>query len=1291
MDDLSREVAESREIPVPIRSRWVMSLDRYQLLAQVGAGPDGVAYRAVAEDGVTVIEIRDLSRARDLVSRWERLVPRLRLAAQLKHPTALQVLDLGLEKHRPYVVLEWVDTATMAASGPKTREEAIESIMALAGALDEAHHLGLAHGRLGPGHVLLTVANQSKLDFTGADAGFPAASETERALDAACRDRGSGGGLAADRAADLFGLGILLVWLLTGRTDSSEHELRTAGLDAGSPLGDLVRRLLADDPAERPTAREVRERLARLAVPLEATGDWSKSGPTPARPLEATGEWSKPGPTVGELVGMARSRRVETIVAGSKPETSVLDAETAYPRLGRYRLLEKLGEGGQGVVYRAEDPAEGSIVAIKVLRTDRAGDIKVLQRFRKEARLMAEANNPFVVNLLEYNEEDDLPYLVLEFVAGESLSNLLAQRTRLDEATALAIMAGVARGLMEAHERGIVHRDIKPSNILLLERRPAAAGPLADTAEFVSSPESTTTSATGSVGVELSSTVPGFPSTVVEGTITAEPAALRIKISDFGLARHVVDTESLALTAAGALLGTPHYMAPEQWTGRDVDPRTDVYAMGATLYHLLAGRPPFAGPTRDALGSQHCNEAPPALAKLNPDISEGVARVVERALAKRPEDRYIDAGAMLRDLESLLQGKPADVAIHPRLPECDPRRALVFDFRWELESSPRQLWPFVTSTDRLDRAIGFPPVRYSTRFEPGRGVRTFAEGRKAGMAEIGEEHPYEWVEPRRMGVLREYSQGPFLWLVSTVELKPRSGGGTTLVHRLQFEPRTWKIRIGSPWGVGVGLRKRLESVYRRIDATVKSQSLRGTATEVDPFEDTAPLSGPRRHRLEQLLDRLIERGIDPTVVERLGEHLARGAPQEVARIRPLALAERLQLDPDQIVAACLHSAHEGLLELHWDLLCPVCRISCQITDTLRAIGEHAHCAACHLDFTLDFANSIELIFRVHPEIREADLGTYCIGGPAHSPHVLAQLRVAPHERIELELELAEGSYRLRGPQLPWTVDFPVRRTATIRRWEIDMASGPGLESDRPAALRPGGQVLVLNNVLDRELLVRVERTASRIDALTAARAASLALFRELFPGEILAPGHLATVSTVTLLVTALDPAQADALYQELGDARAFGVIHEYFQRLDDAIRHGGGAVVKTQGEGLLAAFSDVTAAVRTALELPAQLAGSATTRPLRLRVGVHRGPTLAATLNDHLDYFGSTARQAAGTLRYARCGELVLTQAVAADPEVAALLNQRRIKTEVIPAELGGQAHVIRVGLEAEQAGLAGA
>jgi serine/threonine protein kinase/class 3 adenylate cyclase len=1241
-----------------------MSLGGYRLLAQLGAGRDGIAYRAVGHDGATEVRVLDLSRARGDVRRWQRLAPRLRLAAALEHPAAVRVVELELAGDAPYAVLEWVGARTIAevlgADGAKSRNEVIALVAPLAGALAAAHRMGLASGKIEPDSVLLVEGNQPKLDFTGVSVGFPAEPETTRESEPGSRELEPGLPPAAARAADLKSLGDLLAWLLSGLAGQPDRDGRFTEPDEGSALAELVRKLRAADPSERPTAQEVESQLGGLLAPMDATG-----------------EWSEPAERVGPSVTFAPPGLPQAIAAGAEPGTLGLDA--GAPRLGRYRLLEKLGEGGQGIVYRAEDASDGSIVAIKVLRRDRVFRSKVLQRFRKEARLMAEANNPYVVNLLEFNEDDGVPYMVLEFVAGVSLDQLMEERARLGEREALAIMAAVARGLRDAHERGIVHRDIKPSNILLMDTHLPADRSIAEPAG---------STLEGNHGSGSHSPADG---TTVTASATregmADPASVepRVKISDFGLARHIVDTESMALTAAGALLGTSHYMAPEQWTGRAIDPRTDVYAMGATLFHILAGRPPFAAETRDELCAQHCNAPPPAIALFNPGASEGASLIVERALCKQPADRYIDAGAMLGDLEALLHGRPTELAIHPRLPECDPRRILNFEFRWELESSPRQLWPLVTNTDRLDRAIGFAPVKHTTRYEPGRGVRNFIEGPKAGMIEVGEEHPYEWIEPRRMGVLREYSQGPFRWLVSVVELMPRPEGGTTLIHRLKLEPSSWAIRVGSCWGVGSRLRKSLERVYKRIDATLKRQERHGLSPGVDPFEEPGRMPAARRQRLERLLEELAGRGIDPEVVERLGEHVARGPAQEIARIRPLALAERFRLDPDQVVAACLHGARAGLFEMHWDLLCPVCRVSCEVTDTLRAIAAHAHCAACHLDFELDFANAIELFFRVHPEVREADLGTYCIGGPVHAPHALAQLRVAAGERIALELELPAGWYRLRGPQLPWSVDFQVHGSATIRRWEIDLGSTRGPEC--PAALGSGGQFLLLKNPHERELVVRVERTARRSDALTAARAASLALFRELFPGEVLSPGQLATVSSVTFLVTALDANKADSLYGELGDVQAFAVIHKHFQCLDEAIRQGGGAIVKTMGEGVLASFGDVTAAVRTALALPGFLDRKAGVPLLCPRLGVHRGTAVAATLNDHLDYFGTTARHAAGILRHAREGELVLTQTVAADPEVAALFGQRRLETEVVPTDLAGHPHVIRVRPRGEPAG----
>lgn len=1233
-----------------------MLLGRYRLLAQLGAGVDGTSYRGVPVDvgdepGEVVVV--DLSRARGDGGRWPVLALRLRLAARIEHPAVVQAREADLDGEHPHVTFTWPGAPTLAEvvsnSGPWPRTQAVQLAAEIAAALEIAHRLGLSHGRIGPGQIAV-VDGRPQLDFLGVDAGFPPGSSAWRALDAACRDPRAGNdeNPAVDRAADIYALGVLVGWLTSGRMPALDPAAATepGGLtitveESDPVLSALIRLMVAADPADRPSAREVRAAMAAL---IPAGGALTSVGPSRAltKADDATGDWTEraagaDAPTEGPSVSATvfRPPSSDELLAGSGT-------------LGRYRLVEKLGEGGQGVVFRAEDTADGRVVAIKVLRAERAADPNVLRRFRKEARLMAEANNPEVVNLLEFNEEDGIPYLVLEFISGEGLDGLLRRRGRFEEFEALEIMAGVARGLASAHERGIIHRDVKPSNVLLLP------------------PDSE-----GDAGAKVHG----------NGKSGHGPT-YRIKLTDFGLARHVVDTESMALTAAGALLGTPHYMAPEQWTGRAVDARVDVYAMGVTLYHLLAGRTPFTGSTREALASQHCEEPPPPLSKIRPNASEGLARVVDRAMAKRPEDRYIDAAAMLRDLEALRRGEPTGLPMHPILPDADPRRVVRFEFRWDLDSPPRPLWPLVTDTDRLDRAIGFPALKITTVYEEGVGVRTFAEGRKAGMVESGEEFPYEWVEPRRMGVLRRYDRGPFLWVVSAVELRPRAGGGTTLIHRLAMEPRTWLLRVGSRWGVGRGLRKALGKVYQRIDATLQGRARRDTAAAVvDPFQEPDPLPSTRRKRLERLLERLEALGVAPAVVERLGDYLVHASPQEVARIRPIALAERFGLDPDQVIVGCLHGAREGLLELYWDLLCPVCRISCQVTDTLRAIAEHAHCTACHLDFELDFTRSIELIFRVHPEIRQADLGTYCIGGPSHSPHVPAQVRVGAGERLEVDLNLTEGQYRLRGPQLPWSVEFAVvGGTSGSRRWEVELL--PGEPPAAPSHLRSGGQVLMLDNRHGRELVIRVERVASRADALTAARATTLPLFRELFPGETLAPGRLATVSTVTLLVADLEPEAVDALYQDLGDAAAFETIRAQMVRLEDGIRRGGGAVIKEHGEGLLASFSDVAAAARVALEFANLDAGDDPSAiGLRARVGLHRGAALAAAVNDQLDYFGATARVAARTLDLAVGGDVVFTPAVAEDPEVAAMLSELELVPEIMASgwSRGAPDHLVRI------------
>jgi class 3 adenylate cyclase len=195
--------------------------------------------------------------------------------------------------------------------------------------------------------------------------------------------------------------------------------------------------------------------------------------------------------------------------------------------------------------------------------------------------------------------------------------------------------------------------------------------------------------------------------------------------------------------------------------------------------------------------------------------------------------------------------------------------------------------------------------------------------------------------------------------------------------------------------------------------------------------------------------------------------------------------------------------------------------------------------------------------------------------------------------------------------------------------------------------------------------------------LSAAKASTLALFRELFPSERLAPGQLVSIATLTFLATDLDLPMS--LYESLGDARAFALIHEHFQILGDAVREGRGAIVKTIGEGVLAAFSEPVGAVRVGLELQDRLRGGKNTRDLRVRVGLHHGPAMATTLDDRLDYFGATVDQTLRLAHAARGGDVVISRSLAGNVSVAEVLRSCHGSNEVIEIGVAGQPVAVRV------------
>ena len=1172
------------------------SLDQYRLVEQIAATPDAVRYRAVRRDSAQPVEIQ-IFKTND-ADRARRCHRRVKLTQMVQEPCVRAVLAYDSTVASPFVVLPEVSGRTLrdelGTDLPLTSNRALTIVSQVATALVAAHRVGLAHGSIAPEHVNIA---ESVL-------GEPLACQICFATTPpSSRD---------DFAEDVRQLGDFWFWLTGSDVPAEQAALR-----------DDMR---ATDPLDRPKADDVSARLHNWLVADTAVGGGTLivSAPMPEEPpvggseeppavgtriMSAEEVADSNGSEAQDFASLSPSRVAgssELFVrskGGHSRPLPGLDPLLDRQQLGRFKLLKKLGEGGMGAVWKAEDPLDGKMVAIKVLRSELAQNDIALKRFHREARMLAEVESPYIANLLELNAEDGLQYIVMEFVEGQDVGACLKSRGRLSERDAVAMVADVARALREAHTRGVVHRDLKPDNMLL-----------------VANPDD-------------------------------EHAPPRVKLTDFGLAREIQESEAQQVTGAGALLGTPRYMSPEQCSGTAiVDARSDVYSLGATLFQLLAGRAPFEANTVMGIIHKQISEPAPLVRTIVAELSEAVEQIVAKCLAKKPEARFQHAGELLDELERLQRGEPTSILAHPAVPPADARDIMSFDFVWELRNSPDKLWPHVSNTERLNRAIGLPTVDYTTTANAQGGSQRFGQFRKLGMTIGWQEHPFEWIEGRRMGVLREYHEGPIKWFTSVVELTPRSDGGTTLSHRIQMVPANFIGRAAAKIEIGVKSRRSLEQVYHRIDAALSGE----LGSLGDPFEDVPALPADKQRILDARLQRLIELGVEPFVVERFGDYLSTAPVQQLARIRPIALAQRLSVDERQMIAACLHGAREGLLSLVWDIICPLCRIPSQTQDSLKLLKEHGNCQACQSNFELDFANSIELVFRIASDIKDCETGIYCVGGPAHSPHVVAQVRLKPGEKFTCDLNLGEGLYRVRGPQLSYVAEFRVLAGSGVSRWELDLSRGP--TADTPRTVQAGTQFFVLTNDQGHELVARLERVASRADALTAARAAATPLFRELFPGECLSGNQLIRVEQITLLLTRLDHAQQ--LYFELGDARAFERVHEHFQKLNQIVQREGGSLIKTLTEGIEAVFTEPLGAIRAGLAM----------RELNesdLSIAIHRGPAMVATLNEHLDYFGatvSTAEQLLATApHHGSAAQLVVSNAIAMDEAVAETVAARQL------------------------------
>ncbi len=583
-------------------------LGRWQLVRELGRGGMGAVFEAHDAAGVPAAIKVLLPRYSGDSAALLRLDREARSLRAIDHPNVVRCIDAAVAPGTPvpFVALELVRGTDLQRLLIERRRlplgEALALIREITSGLTAAHRAGVVHRDLKPGNVLVGDDGAVKLaDFglarrdvesipltlSGAAMGTPRFMAPEQIH-----------GRAIDARTDVYAVGCLIHQLATGdppflggslQEIFRQHEqaprprLGDRVPDAPDALSDLVARCLAVAPEDRPADG------AAVLTALDAIGP-----PTAKSPERGAGR-TAPAP------------RFDPAAGGTEPNAGSPEPAPGA-EIGPYRLIEEIGRGGMGVVYRAEHPALRRMVALKILLAGDQAPEEAVARFLREARAVAKlGHHPHIVPVHDVGSAGRLRYLAMHFVEGRPLDGLIAAG-EVTPRRAAALARKIALGLQHAHDHGLLHRDVKPHNVLV--------------------------------------------------TREGEP-----QITDFGLAKELAGDAEPAdgvKTVEGALVGSPSYMPPEQAgeDGAEVDARSDVYGVGATLYHMLTGEPPFRGDSLINVIKKVLSDPPDPPRKRNPAVDRDLDSICLKCLEKERERRYESAGALADDLARWLDGRP---------------------------------------------------------------------------------------------------------------------------------------------------------------------------------------------------------------------------------------------------------------------------------------------------------------------------------------------------------------------------------------------------------------------------------------------------------------------------------------------------------------------------------------------------------------------------------------------------------------------------------------------------------
>ncbi len=578
---------------------------------------------------------------------------------------------------------------------------------------------------------------------------------------------------------------------------------------------------------------------------------------------------------------------------------------------------------------------------------------------------------------------------------------------------------------------------------------------------------------------------------------------------------------------------------------------------------------------------------------------------------------------------------------------------------YRFDASPEELWPILSDTSGINLKMGLNRIDFSER-----AGKRFGRSILGGRLHVWEERPWQWEYGKSISIERVYSSGWCTYVRVFITFSSSAEGGTDLTLNFGWIPRdpfsalvlkaagnAFMRRYGL--AIGTLLEERKSAKVLPADQETLSRTNRVLVQPLQLQPREAALDPVAAARITQMEAGLRSRKLPDTAIDALLKHLRIAPAPDLHRMRPKVLAPTLGVDYEELLDLMLNATSAGLLTMSWDVICPHCRGVRQSAEHLWDVPKAGSCEVCRIDFSTSDLNSLEIVFRPHPDIRKTEEVLYCTSEPAKKSHILVQKDLPPGNDAEIALDFPPGAYRLREAGRTAYALLRLEPDADPKDVFIErIAVGDAVETGVGAKLR-------LRNAGAEPSSFVLEKNQEDTEALRPRDLFGRQEFRDLFSKEALSPDL--SVDVGVQVIVFVDIVGSSAMYVREGNARSFALVKNFFRSARDIAAKRGGVLVKSLGDAVMLAFSNHLAALKAGADFIRSFDGSSEEAPFSVRVTVNAGPCLAVNLNSAIDDFGSPVNATAKLQKFAGAGQLAVTGPIVGDAAVRAFLSERNI------------------------------